>query len=148
MSQTPTLIKLRGKAALKHRAWVLLITLGFALVQGQIGFLMIIRQRNPLFLLLIFIISVQASFLLEDFEQAFRCWIHAILLAFIFIFVFISIPLFVGNFPRDMIFIIIGANVSRVLVSVLIIFAPISFLGCFLGQILREKPPHKPFSRD
>ena len=133
---------------MESRVWNLLIALGVALVQGQIGFLMIIRHRNPLFLLLIFIISVQASFLLEDFEQALRCWIHAILLAFIFIFVFISIPVFVGTFPMDMIFVIIGANISRILVTVLIIFAPIGFLGCFLGQILRDKTLHKPYSHD
>lgn len=131
---------------MESRVWNLLIALGVALVQGQIGFLMIIRHRNPLFLVLIFIISVQASFLLEDFEQALRCWIQAILLAFIFIFVFISIPVFVGTFPMDMIFVIIGANISRILVTVLIIFSPISFLGCFLGQILRDKTLHKPYS--
>ena len=133
---------------MKSRAWTLLITIGFALVQGQIGFLMIIRQRNPLFLLIIFIISIQVSFLLEDFEQAFRCLIYAVPLTFLFIFIFISIPIFVVAFPMDMIFIIIGSNISRILVIVLILFAPISFLGCFLGQILRDETLHKPHSRD
>lgn len=123
---------------MKNKLQSILVTLGFALAQGQLGFLIILRNRGPLLYFLLFIISIQASTLIDGFEQMLICWISSLLLTLIFIFVFISIPIFLGVFPMEMAFIVIGANVSRVLVSVLIIFAPIGFIGCFLGQVLRD----------
>jgi len=128
---------------LENRLRSILVTIGFALVQGQLGFLIILKTRGPILFLLLFITSIQVSIFLDGFEHALISWLSSLLLALISIFVFISIPMFLGVFPMDMVFIVIGSNVSRVLVTVLFIFAPIGFIGFFLGQVLRDNISRK-----
>ncbi len=115
-----------------------LVVLGWALVQGQIVFSILIKLPDPISFLATFIIALQASLLLEEFEQAFLGWLSSLLLTMVFIFIFLSLPAFLGVLPIEMVFIIINANLSRVLVSVVMLLAPLGFLGCFFGQILRD----------
>jgi len=116
----------------------LLVVLGWGLVQGQIGFLILIRTRGSLFILAIFIISILASLLLDGFEQAFRCWLLSILLTGGIIFLLLPLPSLIGVLPIEVASIIVIANISRMIVSILIIIIPIGFLGCFIGQMLRN----------
>jgi len=120
----------------------LLVTLAWALIQSQIQFLIFSRigkDTTSIWFLAIFLIAILASLLIENFEQALRCWFFSILISMILVFLLLSLPILLGVFQKEFIPLIINSIIGRVLFITIIIIAPIGLLGCIIGQILRDR---------
>lgn len=114
-----------------------LVTFSWSLIQGQIGYLILMRTRSPVWFLAIVLIALYTSLFLDEFEQMIQCWLISLPLTMFFIILFLPIPTYLGALPIEFAPIIIGSNISRILVSIMMIFAPLGFLGCCIGQMLR-----------
>lgn len=119
----------------------LVVALGWALVQGQIQFSLLITNGQgtaPIWFLAIFLLAVEASLLLEGIEKALQCWLFSLLLSVIIVFLLLSLPLYLGVLLKEFASLLILGSVQPV-AAVLIIIAPLGLLGCFVGQILRNR---------
>ena len=119
----------------------ILVALGWILVQSQIQFSSLITRDQglqPIWFLVVFLLTVQASILLEGIEETLKCWLVSLLFSVLMVFVLLSLPILFGALIMELVPIIILGSVQPV-VSFLVIIAPLGLLGCFTGQIIRNK---------
>ena len=119
----------------------MLVALGWALCLGQLQFSIIITERHgvhPIMFLAAFFVAVLASSLIDEIEKALRCWVLSIGFSLGLVFLLLVIPMYLGVLPTTFVPLIILGSVQP-MASTLIINTPIGLLGCFVGQILRNK---------
>jgi len=119
----------------------LLITVGWALFQGYFHFSALINEMRgipPEWYFLILIEAVLASSLYEDVEQTLKYWIVSIIFSIIIVLTLLYVPILIGALDSQFAPLIIIGSLQPLSVAILII-SSISLLGCFIGQVLRNK---------
>lgn len=118
-----------------------LIALGWAVFHANIQFTMLITEGNsiiPVWFLMMLLMSVLASSLLESLEKSLKTWISSILLSVVLSVVLVSSPVTLGVLDQQLVSVMIAGSIQPI-VTVLLLTAPIGMLGCFLGQVLRNR---------
>jgi hypothetical protein len=118
-----------------------LITLGWAVFHANIQFTMLITEGNsimPVWFLMMLLMSVLASSLLESLEKSLKTWISSILLSVVLSVVLVSSPVTLGVLDQQLVSVMIAGSIQPI-VTVLVLTAPLGMLGCFLGQVLRNR---------
>lgn len=119
----------------------ILIALGWAIFHANIQFTMLVTEGNsimPVWFFLMFFVSVLASSLLESLEKSLKTWISSILLSAVLSVVLISSPAIFGVLDQQFVSVMIAGSIQPIM-TVLLLTAPVGLLGCFLGQILRNR---------
>lgn len=118
-----------------------LIAFGWAVFHANIQFTMLITEGNsimPVWFLMMLLMSVLASSLLESLEKSLKTWISSILLSVVLSVVLVSSPVTLGVLDQQLVSVMIAGSIQPI-VTVLLLTAPIGMLGCFLGQVLRNR---------
>lgn len=118
-----------------------LIALGWAVFHANIQFTMLITEGNsimPVWFLMMLLMSVLASSLLESLEKSLKTWISSILLSVVLSVVLVSSPVTLGVLDQQLVSVMIAGSIQPI-VTVLVLTAPLGMLGCFLGQVLRNR---------
>lgn len=119
----------------------LLVSLGWALFQGQLLFsILISEQQNlkPLWFLVSFLVSLVASALIEEIEQVLKYWLLSIILSVLIVFFLIIVPMYIGVLSPVYAPIIVVGSI-RPLASVLVVTTPLGLVGSFAGQVMRQR---------
>lgn len=120
---------------------MLLVALGWAVFHGQLQFNIVINDSSgipPFWFLLVFLMALLASSLLEEFEQALKTWLISIVFSVIIIMLLITLPIAFGVLAPEFANLIIVGSIQPLAIS-LVLMAPINLIGCFLGQVSRNK---------
>ncbi len=120
---------------------MLLVALGWAVFHGQLQFNIVINDSSgipPFWFLLVFLMALLASSLLKEFEQALKTWLISIVFSVIIIMLLISLPIAFGVLAPEFANLIIVGSIQPLAIS-LVLMAPINLIGCFLGQVSRNK---------
>lgn len=120
---------------------MLLVALGWAIFHGQVMFTVLVAERKgiqPAWFLLIFFMAVLASSLLEEFEQTLKTWVMSVVFSVILVLLLVTLPIAFGALATEFAPLIIVGSIQPMATS-LILTAPINLLGCFLGQVVRNK---------
>jgi len=118
-----------------------LIALGWAVFHAHLQFTVLITEGNavmPIWYLLMLLVSVLASSLLEGLEKSLTTWIASVLLSIILSMVLISSPVSFGVLDQQLVSVLITGSIQPI-VTMLLLTTPIDLLGCFLGQVLRNR---------
>ena len=119
----------------------ILIALGWAVFLVHIQFNMLITEGTsimPVWFLMMFFVSLLASSLLENLDKSLKTWISSILLSALLSVVLISSPAIFGVLDQQFVSVMIAGSIQPIM-TVLLLTAPVGLLGCFLGQILRNR---------
>lgn len=120
---------------------VLTIASGWAMFHAYMQFSMLISEENfvmPVWFLFELIIAVLASSLLYRLEESLKTWISSTILSIVIVLVLISSPVVFGVLQTQFVSLIILGSIQPI-VTVLLLSAPVNLLGCFLGQVLRNR---------
>ena len=120
---------------------MLLVALGWAVFHGQLQFNILVNESSgipPVWFLLVFLMALLASSLLEELEQALKTWMASIVFSVIIVMLLITLPIALGVLASEFAPLIIVGSIQPMATS-LILTAPINLLGCFLGQVFRDK---------
>jgi len=120
---------------------MLLVALGWAVFHGQLQFNIVINDSSgipPFWFLLVFLMALLASSLLEELEQALKTWLISIVFSVIIIMLLITLPIAFGVLAPEFANLIIVGSIQPLAIS-LVLMAPINLIGCFLGQVSRNK---------
>ncbi|MCW3990759.1 MAG: hypothetical protein NWE88_11880 [Candidatus Bathyarchaeota archaeon] len=120
---------------------MLLVALGWAVFHGQLQFNIVINDSSgipPVWFLLVFLMALLASSLLEEFEQALKTWLISIVFSVIIIMLLITLPISFGVLAPEFANLIVVGSIQPLAIS-LVLMAPINLIGCFLGQVSRNK---------
>ena len=120
---------------------MLLVALGWAVFHGQLQFNLLVNESSgipPVWFLLVFLMALLASSLLEEFEEALKTWLISIVFSVILIMLLITLPIAFGVLAPEFANLIIMGSIQPLAIS-LILMAPINLIGCFLGQVSRNK---------
>lgn len=118
-----------------------LITLGWAVFYANIQFTMLITEGNsvmPIWFIIMLFVSVLASSLMDSLEKSLKTWISSLLLSVVLSLGFISSPAAFGVLDQQLVSVMITGSIQPI-VTVLLLMAPLGLLGCFLGQVLRNR---------
>jgi hypothetical protein len=102
---------------------------------------MLITEGNnvsPIWFLMELIMGILASSLFHKLELSLKTWIISIFSSIFIIGFLISSPILFGVLERQLVPLIILGSIQPVF-TLLILFAPIGLIGCFLGQVFRNK---------
>ena len=119
----------------------LLISIGWATFHTYIQFNTLVTEGNrimPIWFLIELIVSMLASSQLSKMEYALKIWIVSVFLSILFTLVLIVSPVFFGALDSVFTTLIISGAIQPI-VTILLISTPLDLLGCFLGQVLRNR---------
>jgi hypothetical protein len=119
----------------------LLVSLGWAIFQGQLLFsILISEQQNlkPLWFLVSFLVSLVASALIDEIEQVLKYWLLSIVLSVLIVFTLIVFPMYIGVLSAVYVPVMVVGSI-RPLASVLIVTTPLGLVGSFAGQVIRNR---------
>ena len=119
----------------------ILIALGWAVFHANIQFTMLIIEGNsimPIWFLLLLFVSVLASSQLSGLETSLKAWISSVILSVLMTMVLISSPVTLGILDKQLVSVMVVGSIQPI-VTVLLLMAPLGLLGCFLGQVLRNR---------
>jgi fumarate reductase subunit C len=120
---------------------IFLVALGWAIFHGQLQFNILVNESSgikPVWFLLVFLMALLASSLLKETEEAFKTWFISIVFSIVIVLLLITLPIAFGILSSEFAPIIIVGSIQPMATS-LILTAPINLIGCFLGQITRNK---------
>jgi len=120
---------------------MLLVAFGWAVFHGQLQFNILVNESSGIptvWFLLVFLMALLASSLLEELEQALKTWMASIVFSVIIVMLLITLPIALGVLASEFAPLIIVGSIQPMATS-LILTAPINLLGCFLGQVFRDK---------
>jgi hypothetical protein len=118
-----------------------LIGLGWGIFHSYFHFNMLITEGNnvsPSWFLMELIMGILASSLFNKLELSLKTWIISIFSSIFIIGFLISSPILFGVLEHQLVPLIILGSIQPVF-TLLILFAPIGLIGCFLGQVFRNK---------
>ena len=119
----------------------LFLSVGWAAFHSYIQFTVLVTEGNrimPIWFLIELIISMLASSQLSKLEYSLKIWIVSVLLSVLITMVLIVSPVFFGALDRVFTSLIITGAIQPI-VTILLISTPLELLGCFLGQVLRNR---------
>jgi hypothetical protein len=120
---------------------ILLLALGWAIFHGQLQFNILVNESSgirPVWFLLVFLMALLTSSLLDEAEEAFKTWIISIVFSVVIVLLLITLPIAFGILASEFAPLVIVGSIQP-MATVLILTAPINLIGCFLGQITRNK---------
>ena len=118
-----------------------LIGLGWGIFHSYFHFNMLITEGNnvsPIWFLMELIMGILASSLFQKLELSLKSWIISMVSSIFVVGFLISSPVLFGVLERQFVPLIILGSIQPIFM-LLILFAPIGLLGCFLGQVFRNK---------
>lgn len=118
-----------------------LIGLGWGIFHSYFHFNMLITEGNnfsPIWFLMELIMGILASSLFQKLELSLKSWIMSMVSSIFVVGFLISSPVLFGVLERQFVPLIILGSIQPIFM-LLILFAPIGLLGCFLGQVFRNK---------
>ena len=118
-----------------------LIGLGWAIFHSHIQFNVLISEGNSItsfWVLAMILVSILASALLESVETSLKTWIASIIVSIVLTVILIASPSFIGLLDQQLVSVMISGSIQPI-VTMLILTAPIDLLGCFLGQVVRNR---------
>ena len=119
----------------------ILIALGWTVFHAHIQFTVLITEGTsimPIWFILLLFVSVLASTLLEGLEKSLKTWISSVLLSVVISLALISSPAVFGALDQQLVSVMISGSIQPI-VTVLLLMAPLGLLGCFLGQVMRNR---------
>ena len=120
---------------------MLLVALGWAIFHGQLQFNILVNETGgiqPVWFLLVFFMALLTSSLLEEFEEALKTWLISVVFSVVIVLLLITLPIAFGMLASEFAPLIIVGSIQPMATS-LILTAPINLIGCFLGQVTRNK---------
>lgn len=126
---------------MKISSRALLVALGWAVFQGHFQFSVLINKGDsvhPLWYPMILVVSVLACSLYGEVEEALRYWILSIAFSLLIVFVLLYTPILLGVLDPQLAPLIIAGSLQPISIAV-VLLSSISLLGCFLGQVLRNR---------
>jgi tryptophan-rich sensory protein len=120
---------------------MLVVALGWAVFHGQLMFNILVNESSgipPIWFLLVFLMALLASSMFEELEQALKTWMASIVFSVIIVLLLITLPIAFGVLASEFANLIILGSIQPMAIS-LILMAPINLIGCFLGQVSRNK---------
>jgi hypothetical protein len=120
---------------------ILLVALGWAIFHGQLQFNILVNESSgirPVWFLMVFLMALLASSLLEETEEALKTWFLSIVFSVVIVLLLITLPIAFGILASEFAPIVIVGSIQPMATS-LILTAPINLIGCFLGQVTRNK---------
>ncbi len=117
------------------------IAFGWALFQSYFQFsLLIVENSNvhPFSYMMLLIVSMLACSLYSNVEQALKYWILSIAMSILLVFFLLYLPIFLGVLEPQLAPIVIAGALQPLTISIILI-SSLGLLGCFLGQVLRNK---------
>jgi len=120
---------------------MLLVALGWATFHGQLQFNILVNENKgipPVWFLLVFFMAILASSLLPGFEQALKSWLASLVFSVILVLILIMVPITLGAIASEFAPLIIGGSIQP-MATALILMAPINLIGCFMGQVVRNR---------
>ena len=119
----------------------LVLALGWAITHSYFHFTFLVKEGNQIttnWFLLELVIAILASSQLPKIEKALKFWIISIALSIIITMGLMVSPTLTGAMvPRFTSLIITGA--VQPLTTVLLLSTPLHLLGCFIGQVVRNR---------
>jgi hypothetical protein len=126
---------------LEPRRYSLLLVLGWASFHSYIQFTVLVTEGNrimPIWFLFDLIVAVLASSQLAKLEYSLKIWIASVLISIIFTLGLITSPVLFGALDSAFTSLIIAGAIQPI-VTILLLSTPLDLLGCFLGQVLRNR---------
>lgn len=118
-----------------------MVSLGWALFQGHFQFSILVTERHgvhPVWFLATMLVATIAASLFEEVEQALRYWVLSIAVSVVIVSILLVLPMYLGALSTQFVPVILVGSLQP-MVTTLIITTPIGLLGCFLGQVLRNR---------
>jgi hypothetical protein len=84
------------------------------------------------------LVAVMASALIESVEKSLKTWISSIFVSIILSVILISSPTLFGLLNQQLVSVMISGSIQPI-VTVLLLTTPVDLLGCFLGQVVRNR---------
>ena len=119
----------------------LLLSVGWAAFHTYIQFTVLVTEGNrimPIWFLIELIVSMLASSQLSKLEHSLKIWIVSVVLSVLITLGLIVSPVFFGALDSVFTSLIISGAIQPI-VTILLISTPLDLLGCFLGQVLRNR---------
>jgi fumarate reductase subunit C len=120
---------------------MLLVALGWAVFHVQLQFNIIVTESKgiPLvWFLLVFFMALLASSLLEELEQSLKTWMMSVVFSVIIVLLLITLPIAFSALDTQFAPVIVVGSIQP-MTTALILTAPLNLLGCFLGQVSRNR---------
>ena len=119
----------------------LLLSVGWAAFHTYIQFNVLVTEGNrimPIWFLIELIVSMLASSQLGKLEYSLKVWIVSVVLSVLITLGLIVSPVLFGALDSVFTSLIISGAIQPI-VTILLISTPLDLLGCFLGQVLRNR---------
>ena len=119
----------------------LILSLGWAAFHTYIQFTVLVTEGNrilPIWFLIILIVSMLASSQLSKLEYSLKIWRVSVLLSVVITMMLIVSPVFFGALDSVFTSLRITGAIQPI-VTILLVSTPLELLGCFLGQVLRNR---------
>lgn len=119
----------------------LFLSVGWAVFHSYVQFTVLVTEGNrvmPIWFLIELIVSMLASSQLSKLEYSLKIWIVSILLSVVITLGLVVSPVFFGALDSVFTSLIITGSIQPI-VTILLISTPLGLLGCFLGQVLRNR---------
>jgi hypothetical protein len=87
---------------------------------------------------MVFVMALLTSSLLEEFEEALKTWLISVVFSIIIVLLLITLPIALGVLASEFAPLIITGSIQPMAMS-LLLTAPINLIGCFLGQVSRNR---------
>ena len=119
----------------------LLLSFGWALFHTYFQFTVLVTEGNrimPIWFLIELIVSMLASSQLGKLEHSLKVWIVSVVLSVLITLGLIVSPVLFGALDSVFTSLIISGAIQPI-VTILLISTPLDLLGCFLGQVLRNR---------
>jgi hypothetical protein len=127
-----------GLEFVKHS---LVLSFGWAIFHSYIQFTVLVTEGNrimPIWFLVELIVSIFASSQLSKLEHSLKTWIASVLFSIFITLGLIVSPVLLGALDsRFMGLVVMGA--VQPIVTILLLSTPLDLLGCFLGQVMRNR---------
>jgi hypothetical protein len=117
------------------------LSVGWAVFHSYVQFTVLVTEGNrvmPIWFLIELIVSMLASSQLSKLEYSLKIWIVSILLSVVITLGLVVSPVFFGALDSVFTSLIITGSIQPI-VTILLISTPLGLLGCFLGQVLRNR---------
>ncbi len=119
----------------------LLLALGWAAFHSYIQFTVLVNEGNritPIWFFIDLLVAVLASSQLTKLEHSLKIWIASVLISIILTLILITSPVLFGALDSTFTSLIISGAIQPI-VTMLMLSTPLDLLGCFLGQVLRNR---------
>ena len=119
----------------------LLLAIGWAAFHSYIQFTVLVTEGNrimPIWFLIDLIVAVLASSQLTKLEHSIKIWIVSVLISIIITLGLITSPVLFGALDSIFTSLIIAGAIQPIVI-ILLLSTPLDLLGCFLGQVLRNR---------